>query len=683
MTTDMVKPYKATLSTKFMVSSVAACSALAFGIGQVARMHLVPTMPLSQQQQVAKGRNSQIDMPTPIALQGKEIPGTIYTSKNFDSRKSATIFSQWLQKDPNSAIPEPINERLANLNETTTAHEEEDDDEEHLPAGQHLLVDMDNIEADFLDSEGRLATAMVDLVNDSGLTLLSYHCHGLTPAGVSCAGVLLESHVSFHTWPAEGVITLDLFTCGSASLLDSMKLIENLFAVPRNGPEGEQPTVLWAYKRRGFKDQISDLPHNQPGSPRDTFAYPLGIHGLDFKKEVSTLVQCLEEYGRITHNLTFSLPLPPFSYVQVASAEIAPGKHAYVYDLIQGPHQSTESYMKSLSNDGSYEAQFPELFRPNRLFYYNGVLKSSRLGEAAAYESFVHPAMLAHAEPKKVLVFGAGAGASLREILKHTTVEQVAVVGADYGLLDFAREHLQDWNDCSHIGRAKNCFDDARVKMVDSIDADEYDVVLVDLEFSSETMDHEFFQTLTNSLSEEGVTVFHMSHERPADMAMILPNGSKHKEHHVQKSDFVTELASVGFAETREYREKQVGFPEPRNYVVAFKNSASNWGRNEAQVTREMLRRTAVTTAGDSSLEFFDGAKMSTYSQYSGHQSSLNCLASPTPLACAASIADYQNQQQPNNTAEEKQCGGSPELPACNFADYLQTYPWKDTHVVS
>ena len=32
-----------------------------------------------------------------------------------------------------------------------------------------------------------------------GLTLLSYHCHSLLPAGVSCVGVLLESHISFHT----------------------------------------------------------------------------------------------------------------------------------------------------------------------------------------------------------------------------------------------------------------------------------------------------------------------------------------------------------------------------------------------------------------------------------------------------------------------------------------------------
>ena len=75
-------------------------------------------------------------------------------------------------------------------------------------------MDIKGIEAAFLDSEERLADAMVRTVHGAGLTMLSYHCHKLDPAGISCVGVLLESHISFHTWPEEGVITLDLFTCG-------------------------------------------------------------------------------------------------------------------------------------------------------------------------------------------------------------------------------------------------------------------------------------------------------------------------------------------------------------------------------------------------------------------------------------------------------------------------------------
>ena len=77
--------------------------------------------------------------------------------------------------------------------------EADPDEDEHLPAGQHLLVDLMNVEADFLNSEERLADAMVESVKMGGLTLLSYHCHSLLPAGVSCVGVLLESHISFHT----------------------------------------------------------------------------------------------------------------------------------------------------------------------------------------------------------------------------------------------------------------------------------------------------------------------------------------------------------------------------------------------------------------------------------------------------------------------------------------------------
>ena len=64
--------------------------------------------------------------------------------------------------------------------------------------GQHLLIDIKDVDSTFLNSEERLATAIIDLINESQLTLLSYHCHSGTSLGygVSCIGVLLESHVS-------------------------------------------------------------------------------------------------------------------------------------------------------------------------------------------------------------------------------------------------------------------------------------------------------------------------------------------------------------------------------------------------------------------------------------------------------------------------------------------------------
>ena len=141
-------------------------------------------------------------------------------------------------------------------------------EEEHLPAGQHLLVDIKNVEAAFLNSEQRLADAMVEVVQSAGLTLLSYHCHSLLPAGVSCVGVLLESHISFHTWPDEGVITLDLFTCGPNPLLPVVPELERLFGIPRvkpNSTELEKVVTLWSHELRGFRDSNSRKKHPLDG----------------------------------------------------------------------------------------------------------------------------------------------------------------------------------------------------------------------------------------------------------------------------------------------------------------------------------------------------------------------------------------------------------------------------------
>ena len=51
-------------------------------------------------------------------------------------------------------------------------------DDLHLPAGQHLLVDIRNVEADFLNSESRLADAMVQTVRESGYVnkMIPYAC---------------------------------------------------------------------------------------------------------------------------------------------------------------------------------------------------------------------------------------------------------------------------------------------------------------------------------------------------------------------------------------------------------------------------------------------------------------------------------------------------------------------------
>lgn len=374
----------------------------------------------------------------------------------------------------------------------------------------------------------------------------------------------------------------------------------------------------------------------------------------------------------------------------MAAAEILPGKHAYIYDLIQRPYQSVDSYRKSLSLEGSYESRFPKHFRPNRLFYYDGVLKSSRLGEAASYESFVHPAMLAHADPKRILIVGAGAGGSLREVLKHKSVEQVTVLGVDRSLVEFARENLQDWNDCSDLegSRIGNCFDDPRVDLKyeeDSLSlltqyrtmAATFDVALVDFEFASDLAEKQqptVLDSLMQSLSKGGVAAFHVSNDRLADLPSRKQKGSRAIRHKERQGNFVTALAASGFEATKEYNEMQPGFPEQRHYVVAFKDAeyAHHWFRNEAQVTREIHSRTVETNDGSTALLFFDGAKMTSYSKYSGDTTGADCASGRHRPPWCEKVGS-QNLHESNATNEDFTCqkSGSPALPGCSFAGYM------------
>jgi S-adenosylmethionine decarboxylase proenzyme len=223
-------------------------------------------------------------LPHPIMKNGEESPMTIYTSKNFDTARSASINSRFIVTEEGEKCDELANEcrNPDSPSESTPEAEDDDDDEvEHEPRGQHLLIDIANVDSAFLASEERLSIAMLELVKQCGLTLLSYHCHGMKPSGVSCAGILLESHVSFHTWPNEGVITLDLFTCGPGILLPFVSITKELFAIP-SSPSHEQPKVVWSHKFRGFsKNAQAEIAERS-----DFFRFPIGIM-TDYKELVS------------------------------------------------------------------------------------------------------------------------------------------------------------------------------------------------------------------------------------------------------------------------------------------------------------------------------------------------------------------------------------------------------------
>lgn len=365
-------------------------------------------------------------LPDLIMIDGKQIPSTKYTEVSLDSKLHPKHLRTKLDQTDHTAflendrIPPMTGQNESNEISLGTARSDEsksgkNDDvksipggkiltktdsiaAEYLPSGQHLLVDIKNVDGTFLNSEKRLARAMVDVVvKEAKLTLLSCHCYKLKQMGVSCVGILLQSHIALHTWPELGVITLDLYTCGPGDLVPLMPTIEKLFAIPQEkqyeGDIVDEPQMVWTHKLRGFRSTNDDEPYylnNDIGSRL------LESAGFDFK-------------------------------VKIASAH-TDFQRVDLFDTIEATRRDILSHEKSHSDDGSYESQHPECFQLQRYLFLDGALRSTREGVEAYHEAFVQPGMFMHRCPKRVAIVGGGEGGILREVLKHKTVEKVRLM---------------------------------------------------------------------------------------------------------------------------------------------------------------------------------------------------------------------------------------------------------------
>jgi spermidine synthase len=113
----------------------------------------------------------------------------------------------------------------------------------------------------------------------------------------------------------------------------------------------------------------------------------------------------------------------------------------------------------------------------------DGLIQSTERDEYIYHESLVHPAMIVHPNPQRVLILGGGEGATLREVLKHNTVKEAVMVDIDGEVIEVAKKYLSEWH--------QGAFDDprARVVVMDGFKyveearsrGERFDVVIMDL----------------------------------------------------------------------------------------------------------------------------------------------------------------------------------------------------------
>jgi spermidine synthase len=114
-----------------------------------------------------------------------------------------------------------------------------------------------------------------------------------------------------------------------------------------------------------------------------------------------------------------------------------------------------------------------------RLMAIDGFYMLSSRDNFLYHEMMSHPALFTHPDPKQVLIIGGGDCGTLREVLKHPTVERVRQVDIDEAVTRLALIHFPELCESNDDPRASILFDDG-IKWVREADADSLDVIIVD-----------------------------------------------------------------------------------------------------------------------------------------------------------------------------------------------------------
>lgn len=159
-----------------------------------------------------------------------------------------------------------------------------------------------------------------------------------------------------------------------------------------------------------------------------------------------------------------------------------------------GSEQNSMIFAESISEDESHSHRLYEILFEGeacgqsvciaqtvhgRAFIRNGRLQSMEADEWIYHEALVHPALIYHHSPRRVLCVGGSTGGILREMLKHKSVESATFVEANSDLIALTRRHLPHL-DCG-------AFDDPRTEIIEESaerwlerEGENYDCIVID-----------------------------------------------------------------------------------------------------------------------------------------------------------------------------------------------------------
>ncbi len=144
-----------------------------------------------------------------------------------------------------------------------------------------------------------------------------------------------------------------------------------------------------------------------------------------------------------------------------------------------------------------------------RMLILDGVIMLSEFDEFAYHEMIVHVPMLTHPDPRKILVIGGGDGGSIREIVKHKSVEEVHLCEIDRDVVEVSKRHLPALSSGFYDPRVKIFYEDGAQFVKGK--KGEYDIIIVDstdpVGAAVVLFEEPFYRDMYDALKTDGIVV--------------------------------------------------------------------------------------------------------------------------------------------------------------------------------
>lgn len=294
--------------------------------------------------------------------------------------------------------------------------------------GRHILVEFFGCTPEIMNDVSIIETSMVGAAEKAGATVINSTFHHFSPYGVSGVVVIQESHLAIHTWPEFQYAAVDLFTCGDAvNPWDSFDFLKIAF---------EAKSFSALELRRGEQRQLERVD------------FDINNMREEAKKHVNP--------GKFTRNVWFT-------------------------DKDENQALSLRYTGETLFDQTSpyQRVRVMETYGYGKALTIDNMIMCTEKDEYHYHEMISHPAILAHGNIQNVLVIGGGDGGTIREVLKHNSVQKVTMVEIDQLVIDACKEHLPTISSAFDHPKLELIVGDG-IAFVEKAKDQQYDLIIVD-----------------------------------------------------------------------------------------------------------------------------------------------------------------------------------------------------------